>query len=762
VWALALLVAGPGPTAATAAPHGPHPRIALTPSVKAALASQVGQNGSAAHAVIEACRQANTARGASSGYQGADWATGASACALAWQLTHDHDAAARGVMLWHALLEDVATIGDGRACVPGASPKQARASIQRDDGYAIRFIGLHTALAYDWLHDAPGVDEALRRQSRSCFGAWIDWYSTEGYLHDTPGSNYQAGFVAAKTLIAIAESGEGGPPDDGARFFREVVDDLFGKQIVGDGLQPERGGTPPEGSGALVGGDWPEGWQYGALSVVEYALALRALEESGVSWPETRAWAGDLTVRFLYGLTPNRRGMYVGGDTETKGPYLPTDPAPLVATLIGPSSDQAAGWAAFLRKKVPFEREGSGLFDALADARAVTPSDPVGPGRPRWFRARGTGNVYVRSSWRDDAFWAVFTAGPHQVPDHKHLDASSFVFSRGGDALVVDPTPYASRSSLSSNALTVDSDAVLGDYKPSQTPWGAPALAWTRGTASGVVAARAELADAFHMNGKPSDVPLARRDWVFLPEGELVVVDRALTGGAGRKVYLRFRAPATLTLGGGAWPVARGRSGGSALAIHAVVVKPPTRPTVQAVPASEDCKVPFGACANARFDVGEYALKLNGPEVLAIHVVDGLGRDQPPAKVSGVSGRGIVGALVQRGLRTFVIASADPRAEPPPSLAYGVPGDAGARHVVLDAPTDAGGATFVTSTLGGDGHCRVTLSSSRGTRMASRPAVFRVAAASAGCAVGEEPDAPPAPAGGAAPAVTATSPGRGN
>ena len=42
------------------------------------------------------------------------------------------------------------------ACVVGATPKQAIAAIRRDTGYAIRFIGPHAALAYDWLHDAPG------------------------------------------------------------------------------------------------------------------------------------------------------------------------------------------------------------------------------------------------------------------------------------------------------------------------------------------------------------------------------------------------------------------------------------------------------------------------------------------------------------------------------------------------------------------------------------------------------------------------------
>ena len=93
------------------------------------------------------------------------------------------------------------------------------------------------------------------------------------------------------------------------------------------------------------------------------------------------------------------------------------------------------------------------------------------------------------SGWGPDAYWAVFTSAPRLVPDHQHMDASNFVLSRGEDALIVDPSPYGSRSTLTGNALTVDSDVVLKDYKPSQTPWSTAELPWARGTAAGVVAA---------------------------------------------------------------------------------------------------------------------------------------------------------------------------------------------------------------------------------------------------------------------------------
>jgi MYXO-CTERM domain-containing protein len=741
--------------AAPQPPSGPHPRIALTPPVLAALKARAADKRSAVADAIAACRAVDPAPGMASGYQGDAWAFPASACGLAWQLTGEKDLASRGVKLWRALLEDVQTLGDRKACVPGAPRAQALAAVQRDTGYAIRFIGPHAALAYDWLHDAPGVDEALRKQSRECFATWIDWYTTEGYLRRQAGANYHAGYVLAKTLVAVATGGEGGDASD--RHWREVVDEVFGVQIVANGLATANDGVPrgPR-NGALVGGDWPEGWQYGPLSVFEYAFAARVLDENNVPLPELGVWADALTVRFLHGLLPSQGGMYVGGDTEADTPWVVANGGPLMATMVGPSSPRAAGWAAYLRSKLGVARWGPPAFSALAEARDVAPRDPLegegGKGRPLWYLARGTRNVYARSAWDPAAFWAVFTSAPRLVDDHQHPDASNFVFARGADSLIVDPSPYACRSSLTGNAVTVDSDVVEEDYQPSQTFWSAADLPWARATRGGVVAARADFGKAFAFNGKDSDVPLARRDWVFLPEGELVVLDRVVTGGPGRRVYLRFRTPATLALEGAApaW-LARGTVGGSALAIHALAPSPAAVPTVAALPRTGECPDgPFGACTIARFPVNEYALTLTGAEVRALHVLDGLAKGEKPAAVEPI-GRAIAGggaatfqgARVARGDRvTFVVASAGARVAASDPLAYDAEGSQLARHVVFDAPEDPDGKASVTASATPDGRCHLALAASGATMLTGRPLVFAVAPASKGCAVTEDPDQP--------------------
>src|SRR5262249_51362276 len=159
--------------------------------------------------------------------------------------------------------------------------------IQHDTGYWLRIHGPYVALAYDWLADTLSADVKAHARARS--KAWMDWYTKQGYLKDVPGSNYHAGYVFAKTLLAIAAAGE----DDGSAdvWFKDAYVNLFKAQLIGDGLAP---------TGAISGGDWPEGWQYGPLSVVEYALAARAMEEQNGELPEMRAWAGDIALAYLH------------------------------------------------------------------------------------------------------------------------------------------------------------------------------------------------------------------------------------------------------------------------------------------------------------------------------------------------------------------------------------------------------------------------------------------------------------------------------
>lgn len=770
--------------AAPAAPSGPHPRIFLSAKVRTALMQAAADPNSGMAKLIARCQTAidKPTMFTGSGYQGDNWAGTASACALAYQLTGDAKYAAPGITLWRAMLEDITNQGDKKACVAGAAEAAGVASIRRDTGYAIRFIGPHTALTYDWLHDAPGVTEALRQQTRDCFRHWMTYYTREGYLRAQPGANYNAGFVVAKTFIAVAEGGEDGAAGD--KIWTETVDDIFTKQLLGNGLAKDTGGVPTGmKKGVLVGGDWAEGWQYGPLSVIEYAAAARALIEQGVDLSAMAEWNGSLALRAVYGLLPDRKTQFVGGDWEGEVPFAKPQVGPFDATSLGNSNDEAAGWAAGMRAKVFAGAARDSIWAVLADSRGVAPVDPTAAGTtlPLWYLARGTRNLYTRSSWADDAYWSVFSSSPRQVDDHQQLNATNFVFARGGDALIVDPTPYGSRSSLNANAITMDSARVGGDYAPSQTPWGAAELPLARGTKSGVVAARGDITKAFNFQDKISDLMYARRDWVFLPEGELVTIDRGAGSIPTQKLYLRFRTPGTLTGSTSGPLVARADVGASSIAIHAVKLSPATPPVIRAAPVGTACPYDklFGACRIGTFATTEYSYEAGAAEVIAVHVLDGLPKGEAAADVAPIDAApidttpaqnaGVVGASIFRANKqTFVLEPATLPA--PATLTYGVPGTNPSRHVVFDAPADGSGATNVTAKAE-SGRCVVTMTA--GTGVTGSPAIFTVGTAAEGCTVSEDADVKPGtvspgsggfdkPAGGGPTTGSGTGNGTGN
>src|SRR5207245_9898875 len=130
--------------------------------------------------------------------------------------------------------------------------------------------------------------------------------------------------VFAKTLVAVAEGSEGGATADA--YWKDVTTNIFPNHLIKNGLAPK---------GALAGGDWPEGWEYGTMSVMDLALAARALEEQGVVFPEIRAWTDSLTVRYLHGINPMQDGMYVGGDLDDSRADALLNPRVLIATMPG-------------------------------------------------------------------------------------------------------------------------------------------------------------------------------------------------------------------------------------------------------------------------------------------------------------------------------------------------------------------------------------------------------------------------------------------
>jgi MYXO-CTERM domain-containing protein len=752
------------PAAAGPVPSGDHPRLFMSAGDIAKYAANAAKNGTAAAAMIKACQDTidepsmYDVRGGSDGDY---WPGSAVRCAFAYRATQKAEYLTQALKYWHASLDSDQSITTKDGCVVGVDTNWQAwdgngpvppviITVTHDTGYPMRWYGPYIALTYDWLYGASGVDDTLRAQTRTCLTAWNDYYTARGYHADEAGANYNAGYALGKTLAAVAIGNDGGA--DG-HLWTEVTTKLFPELLVGHGLKGLKGklGTA---AGPIVGGDWGEGWQYGPLSVLEYALGASALEANGEPQPEMSAWTDSLVVRYVHGTVPDRSGQWVGGDFDDTAVYAPPNVNELDAVLAGPSSDAAAGFAAFAKQQQFSGSAGTFVYNAIAETRDATPVDYTAqkPAPALWYLARGTRAVYARTSWDKDALWSVFTSAPAIVSDHIHYSASNFVLNRGADALVVDPSEYGEVDSLATNATTVDSSVAGDGYVPTQTPWSEAELLWARGTDDSVYAARTDFAKAFIFSDTPSDIKYAHREWVMFPEGEVVAIDRAETIDASHGMYVRFHTNTGghLTLDGA---VAKGDVGGSSVAIHEVFVSGGTPAVTQ--PKMNDCldscSFPCAKCDEPRFTVDELSVKVPGPWAVAVHVVDALAKgDAPSASVpldddsidpGKKDNGGVLGAAVRRGdKQSYVVASNKMLGVSPTTMTYGVPGSGASRHVVFDAPEDQDGRSIV-KTSAKDGRCEVSIE--KGAGFAGHPLMFLVASAADGCKVAESTDVPP-------------------
>ncbi len=674
--------------AAPAPPAGAHPRLLLTPELRSQWKASIDRGP--VKAAIGLCQRArDTAEHDRAVYMGSEWSKVLQACLVAWAATDDASYAKTGVRFFTALLDDLDRIGDGLGGDKAAL---------RDTGYAIRNLGPYTALAYDWFHAV--IPPATRERAITRWAAWLDGYAAKGYRARVPGTNYQAGYLLAATAIAIAQAGEAG--DGGPTRWAFVADELWGKDMAA-ALAP---------GGILDGGDWPEGWQYGPLAVASYALAARMAKSAGIA-VDAGPWLESLLARHVHGSSPSDR-TYAGGDTEAETPTLAASGLTLSAVALGDAPAESKAWAKGELARLQLADADYLLFSALA-----TVGDPpkLVP-RASWptaYVAPGTGTLYTRTRWDNQAMWFVAECQHTLDVDHRSPNAGTFVLSRGVDDVIVDPTPYGSRSSLTGNAPTVASAQLPPSYLPSQGYWGkTTAWAWTAQTQSGVVAARCDYADQYRFQEHDSDVPAAQRDFVLVPSsdgtaGTLVVVDRATTGGADRSLHVRFRTTGALAL---ADHTATALVGGTQLAITTLTGGTP----VLGASSDKDCfkdESKKGRCDAGRFAVRDLRLEVPGPEPRAVHAIAAAGSQLAAPKRLG--GDGFEGIAIAGPRPAVVVWPTTPGVA---ALAYRAP--TGTVNVVLDGP-DAGGTVTVSAARAGT-ECALTLSA--GGTVPARPAIF--------------------------------------
>jgi hypothetical protein len=583
----------------------------------------------------------------------------------------------------------------------------------------MRTFAPYSALAYDWLHDAPGVDDDLRGHARERFAAWTTWYDASGYHNMEAGANYHAGYTFAESMIAVAEGGEAGGAGDAV--WGHVVDDIFGTQIAG----------AMASGGVMDGGDWLEGWQYGALSVAEYALAARALRENGAPITGFSSWEAQLAARTAFALTPDKGGSYIGGDNETTTPNAPLQADTVWALLVDSAPDPVRGWAAQWITDLNLTDDSFPLIGAIAEARMPSPT-AFPSNAATYYVATGSRTLYARSDWSATATWMVSQCASRRISDHMFNEAGNVVLARGADQLIVDPTPYGGFSTLTGNGPTVASPHFPSDYQPGQGWWGTDTtvdFTWARQTQSGVVGARCDYDGQYRFQDMPSDIASATRDLVLVPYtggAVLVLVDDIMGADTTRPMLLRLRSPSQFSGGGGTW---KATVGGSDLVVQAPFMTAGA-PTTDTPPTGDCSNATRGGCTVARFAVGEWALSVPAAHAQAITVADAVATGTDPGGVATSSGSNWRSIEMDRaGTHVAVISVAAGATTVTYTAAPGT-------HVVVGAPAGASGNADVSATANGAA-CDVTVTPHDGSGgVNAHPVVVKI---DAGCGVQEDP-----------------------
>ncbi len=484
---------------------GPHPRILLTPDRLAGLDALARHNHPTWTLLQANCDEGLKSK-IGSGHMSEDWGNVALDLALCARVLKRPDYTTAAVQYLNALFEDQSEVGD---------KKGGDKSAERDDGYAIRNVGFLAAIATDWLYDALTV--AQRKQACTRLRTYVGWYKKGGYRPTEPWSNHFMGYFGAAGMGGLACDGDEATKTSGAEL-RAHGHDLWNKIIV------------PGYRARLVGGDYPEGWQYGRL--IGAVLGIYA-DSEGRATPggpsklhQDLPWLRESIAYQNHALLPDTVRTFDSGDWSHK-PATPFPQQFYGVALSLPKDEAVARQAVWLGRLA--KRPGEPVWNwlkALGDEPGRVSEDPR-RGATSYF-AKGTGTVFARSDWTDRATWMSFNATAF-FGDHQHMDQGHFELARGGDMLVIDPGDYDSYASMSHNVILVDDKKENNRWNPNQQIYAKLAHVSRFQDEGGVAYALGEYGDAYD----PDDYPQYKKTHSVARAEREIVMSRAPMSGMG-------------------------------------------------------------------------------------------------------------------------------------------------------------------------------------------------------------------------------------
>jgi Divergent InlB B-repeat domain len=270
-----------------------------------------------------------------------------------------------------------------------------------DSGYGIRNYVPAMAIAYDWLYDSPLLTASIKSSIVGRIKNWLDYYATTGYSNTQVIANYNAGYMVAGVLAAIAVNGEDA---SSAAIWTKAIALYNNARITFDRAMP--------------GGHWPEGWNYGPGVYQAYLYAASALKiTTGDLGYLSSSWLSNNVLFKLNALSPD--GKLFHDDGLWSGDSI-GDPRINDIAAAG----FAFGWNSrngkLARGYIDRAIAGGGSLSKLGEEwKTMLFFDPASQALDlgslaRSYHAAGTGLVTMRADWSGNAgTWGSFIAGPY-------------------------------------------------------------------------------------------------------------------------------------------------------------------------------------------------------------------------------------------------------------------------------------------------------------------------------------------------------------
>jgi hypothetical protein len=533
-----------------------------------------------------------------------------------------------------------------------------------DSGYGIRNYGVGMAVGYDWLR--PALDAATMSAVQSSLEAWISWYDASGFINNVPIGNYFAGYLFAKGAAGLALAND---YPTAATWWSDVSTRLWPTLAA------------PAYKAHLAGGGWPEGWEYGPLSVRNITgLQWAAYTAKSETWWTDVPLARD-EAEYIGQLTwPSRVHIDDRGTVHAQACLGPQGSVVgMMATILDQQKDAFAATAhGIAADLVPLDGETILPWEQFLFFDPAAASSPVTV-LPASYVAPGPGHVAMRSDWTTNATWGSFASGPYiDAPDsgEQYFDEGSLAIAHGNSPVLLNATGWLPQAGGDNGETFVYDDTwgnqtrllnnvfyVAGSIQDSVTP--PQSKTHVERFEDGGVWVRARGAQIEQMYTPAGSVTQYMRDVVYVRPGRFVVFDRTTVPTGTDDQWIAWHVPGAPTQSKSADGTPRfdTTTGGTIRSLMPTAAKPATVDILSGVAT----RIELHSSAASQdwltaVTVGET------PEVVRLSSADG-----------NVASGGMVGAHVVGASRESVVLLAGDHA--------GVATAAGAEYTVTQAVT---------------------------------------------------------------------------